>query len=64
MTLDQIKSAVDQGRKVYWKNSAYEVIKDTLGQYLIMCKMSQAAIGLTWRDGVTLNGKPEDFYEP
>jgi hypothetical protein len=37
----------------------YEVIKDKIGQYLIVCKTGYC-VGLTWKDGTTLNG--EDFY--
>ena len=57
MTLDEIKKAVDEGRFVYWGNEAYKVIKDDVGQYLIKCTLNGDLIGLTWRDGVTLNGK-------
>lgn len=62
MTLDEIKSAVDAGKVVHWKNYAYRVIKDSLGQYLILCTMNQNCIGLTHLDGVTMNGEPEDFF--
>jgi hypothetical protein len=62
MTLDEIKSAVDQGQIVSWQNSLYVVIKDNLGKYLIKCLQNDDCIGLTWLDGATLNGKPEHFY--
>jgi len=62
MTLEQIKQAIEDGKKVYWSNPAYEVIKDKIGQYLIHCTLNNHYIGLTWRDGVTLNGKEEDFF--
>ncbi len=62
MTLQEIKAAVDAGRKVYWKSEAYEVVGGPAG-YLIVCVHNDSAIGLTWRDGVTMNGKEEDFYE-
>ena len=62
MTLDEIKAAVDAGNGVHWKNYAYRVIKDSLGQYLILCVMNEDCVGLTHRDGVTLNGQPEDFF--
>lgn len=61
MTTSEIKQAVDNGQKVYWKSLLYPVIKDTKGQYLINCT-NGSAIGLTWTDGETLNGKPEDFF--
>lgn len=61
MTATEIKSAIDSGKKVCWKNPAYEVIKGK-DEYLIRCRLNQHCIGLTWQDGVTLNGKEEDFY--
>lgn len=61
MTLQEIKTAVDAGKIVHWSNGAYKVIKCKNGQYLIDCKQGNA-IGLTWQDGTTLNGKEEDFF--
>lgn len=62
MTLEEIKSAVEAGKTVFWSNRAYRVLKDSLGQWLIVCDHNGYCIGLTWRDGVTMNGKPEDFF--
>lgn len=65
MNLNQIKSAVESGKKVFWANTAYEVVKDNLGQWLIIYRKGERnenCIGLTWRDGVTLNGREEDFF--
>lgn len=62
MTLEEIKQALDDGKKVFWANKSYEVIKDSVDQYLIICRLNDNCIGLTWRDGVTLNGKPEQFF--
>lgn len=62
MTLDEIKKAIDAGQKVYWCNRGYQVIKDSIGQYLIKCFHNGHCIGLTWRDEVTLNGQPEDYF--
>jgi 3-methyladenine DNA glycosylase Tag len=61
-TVKELKKAVDNGVKVYHHNTAYEVIKDDLGQYFIHCTLNGYAVGLTWRDNKTLNGKIEDFY--
>jgi hypothetical protein len=58
----EIKQAIDEGKKVYWSNLNYEVIKDSIGQYLIHSKFNDHYIGLTHRDGTTLNGKPEEFF--
>lgn len=62
MTLEEIKEAVEAGKKVYAGNESYEVIKDRIGQWWIRCVHNESCIGLTWRDGVTMNGEPEDFY--
>ena len=62
MTLDEIKSAVDAGMNVRWKNDGYHVFKDRIGQYLIRFIWNDSCIGLTHTNGVTLNGAPRDFY--
>lgn len=62
MTLEQIKSAVDAGRTVCHHNKGYQVKKSQRGEYYIICTWNDYNIGLTWQDGVTMNGKPEDFY--
>lgn len=65
MTLDEVKTAVQAGECVCWKNTAYRVILDNIGQYLIVYRFGrrdQNCIGLTWRDGVTLNGAESDFF--
>jgi hypothetical protein len=62
MTLDEIKASVAFGLRVWWKSNIYRVIKDDIGQWLIKCTINDYCIGLTWVDGVTMNGKPEDFY--
>lgn len=62
MTTKEITTAIDNGARVFWKSHAYEVIKDTKGQYLIKCGSNAHCIGLTWADGSTLNGKEFDFF--
>jgi len=62
MTLVEIKAAVDAGKTVCWKNSAYVVKKMKNGSYEIVCTLNGYMVGLTWANGVTMNGKPEDFY--
>lgn len=54
---DIIREEVDSGGTVYVDSLAYVVIKDSIGQYLIHCAMTNYYIGLTWRDGKTLNGE-------
>lgn len=62
MTLEQIKQAIAEGKKVYWASLAYDVIKDDIGQYLIKCNLNGSCVGLTWRDGVTMNESEDDFF--
>jgi len=62
MTLAQIKMAIAKGQKVYWSNYSYEVVKDNLSKYLIRCKGNNHCVGLTWLDGVTMNGDESDFF--
>ena len=62
MDLQAIKQAIKNNKTVCYKNNAYIVIKDNIGQYIIKCTINGYCIGLTWRDGVTVNGQPSDFY--
>lgn len=62
LTVGAIKNAVEAGNTVYAGTKAYRVIKDSLGQWLIKCDLNGYCIGLTWRDGQTLNGNPGDFF--
>ena len=62
MNLDEIKSAVEAGRTVHWASRMYVVVKDHIGQWLIRCTSNGNCIGLTWCDGVTLNGRPDEFF--
>lgn len=63
MTLEEIKQAVESGDKVYWASLAYEVVKDDVGQWLIHCTLNDSYIGLTHMDGVTMNGRPDQFFK-
>jgi hypothetical protein len=73
LTLQQISEAVDAGHTVHWQNSSYTVRKgpahdDAPGNAAnpalryVIAHAAGSCIGLTWRDGVTLNGKECDFY--
>jgi hypothetical protein len=62
MTLQEIKQAVDAGKRVHWSNAGYAVTRDRPGQYLITFKKNDSTIGLTNRDGTRLNGKPDEFF--
>lgn len=64
MTLEQIKAAVASGLKVCWKNGSY-VVTGSGNDYLITFgkgSRHENSIGLTWKDGSTLNGAATDFY--
>jgi hypothetical protein len=62
MNLAEIKANVESGHTVHWASQSYRVIKDNIGQWLIKCDMNGSCIGLTWRDGVTMNGSEEQFF--
>ena len=62
MKLKEIKQAIQEGKKVFWANRNYEVIKDSIGQYLIKCRLNGHCIGLTWLDNSTMNGEEKDFF--
>ena len=65
MNLQEIKNALNEGKKVYWANTNYEVIKDNLNQYFIKSKSNNNYnynyIGLYY-DTDKLNGKEEHFF--
>ena len=61
MTAQEIKDCTDEGYVVYWASPAYHV-EIWAGKYVIAHQENRHAIGLVWKDGVTLNGKEEDFY--
>lgn len=56
-TIPEIKAAVDAGKKVYSDTTAYEVIKDKIGQYLIHFTGSSYYIGLHGREGTPYENK-------
>ena len=62
MTTDEIKAAVDAGRRVHWVNEGYVVHKDSFGHYLITFEPNGHTIGLTNAAGTRLNGQECDFY--
>ena len=62
MKLQEIKDAVAAGKTVRWANPLYKVMGKDLDNLAIVCSQNAHAIGLTHMDGVTMNGKEEDFY--
>jgi hypothetical protein len=69
MTLEEIKCAVRSGKTVHWASPSYKVVltimRDSTEQWLVGWNVGgrgENYIGLTWRDNVTMNGKPEEFF--
>ena len=72
MTVLSIIEAVKSGKTVCWDNPDYNVVfqsgrnnlnnPDDPLSYDIKCLTNKHGIGLTWMDGTTLNGKPDDFF--
>lgn len=60
MNLDQIKCAANQGLTIFWGDSGYQVIVDSLGQYFIKCKFNGHLIPLI--DSQFDEFKQSDFY--
>lgn len=61
MNLAEIKEAVNIGKTVNWCNESYQVVKHN-DQWYMTCKANDSTIGLTWKDGKTLNGDPAHFF--
>lgn len=64
MTLQEIKSAVDKGVVVNWKNNAYVVRKDKdLKEYNVYCLLNDNIAGLTYKsDDNKCTHNLQDFY--
>jgi len=66
MTLSEIKQALNEGKRVFQFHKGYEVLTgfypDGEQYWNITCLQNDYTIGLTWRDGVTMNGKENDFF--
>lgn len=62
MNLQQIKDAIAKGLTVHWGNTGYTVELSKSGSYYIVFAGNGHRIGLTWLDGVTLNGKESEFF--
>lgn len=61
MSLTEIRAAIAAGKKVHWSHEGY-VVAGKVGSELITCLGNNHSIGLTWMDGVTLNGKESEFF--
>ena len=62
LTLEQIKQAITDGKQVRWSNDGYVVYQANHGGYLMTFTPNDYTTGLTWLDGVTMNGNECDFY--
>jgi hypothetical protein len=66
MTLSEIKQALNEGKRVFHHHKGYEVFTgfypDGEQYWNITCLQNDHTIGLTWRNGVTMNGKEADFF--
>jgi hypothetical protein len=67
MNIEEIKRAVDAGKKVKWANDLYDVVKGQYGgEYLIVCRPNGSTIGLHGKEGTDreshLNGDEDEFY--
>lgn len=63
MNLLEIKRAVNEGLIVCWGTRDY-VVEHVRNEdrYFIKSLATGHAIALTWSDGLTLNGKEEEFF--
>lgn len=66
MKIDEIKKAIDEGKKVFWASQVYPVIKDKNGEYLITCSLNGHCIGLHGKPGTkyenVMNGRESEFF--
>jgi hypothetical protein len=62
MKLQEIKNAILAGKTVCWAHEGYQVMGDDLDDLSIVCLSNSNSTGLTWRDGVTLNGHESEFF--
>ena len=63
MTLQEIQAAVMAGQTVHWASTLYVVkYASAIDEFLIYCLSNDTCIGLTWQDGVTMNGSEDQFF--
>ena len=61
MTLQEIKDAINSGQTVHWANSLYEVVHDSLDQWLVVCTDNGYTTGLHSKSGELVED-PTKFY--
>jgi len=64
MNAQEIRDAIDAGKKVKWANDTYDVIKDNIGKYLIVRQGTGYCIDLAGagKYAGVLNGAEDQFY--
>ena len=63
MTLAEIHRALDEGLPVHWQSPSYGVERSAgCGTCVIRSLSTGHCICLTWADGITLNGKEDEFF--
>lgn len=66
MTKQEIINAVNEGKSVFCGSVAYQVVKDSNGQFLISYLNGKHCIGLHGLEGTqyenVLNGSESDFF--
>ena len=60
MNLEQIRAAQKLGLTVHWANEGYTVHDNSIVWAFGTPKAN--SIGLTWSDGKTMNGQPDEFF--
>ena len=63
MTLEEIRSAVENNIPVYWSSMSYRIIKNKNNNLFIRCSVTGHIRGLTHMDGVTLAESESDFFK-
>jgi len=61
MNLQEIKDAVNSGQKVYWSNTGYEVVHDSLDQWLVVFTSNGYTTGLETKSGQLVED-PTKFF--
>ena len=63
MKLHEIKEALSRGKTVRWTNENYEVVKDSLGHYLVHCVVNNTYVGLTHKHGYLIEDDKQFFIK-
>lgn len=61
MNLEEIKTAVREGKTVHWSSDNYTVIEDKIGRFFIHSQWGNS-YQLLSRDDVKTTESPEGFY--